>query len=592
MSAISSDFAVAYGQASPGVGAYTIRGLTPGAAYAVYVDEILAGGFSTPPLSPLPGPEEFYNAAESNDRDTDSPAVFTPVVALAGQTIPGISIVLNAFKPGDALPLADDGSLELALPFRFDICGQQFESVFVNANGSLTFGQPSADFSESRLEFLDGPARAAGLWRDLNPAAGGVITFGQTAQTFTVSWTGVPEYPATGANTFSVKLYRAYDRIDMSYGRTDATSGIAGVSCGGNGTSRFEAQQDLSLWRNLFVQLFTDAAGYELFSPQRPFDLANSTIRYTGTLDYNDRWAGLNDTPAAARRVPLPFSSASALRYTELERADDWDFFKFTAKAGQIVIAEVQTGDIDTLLGAFTSAGTLFAVDDDNGANRLSRLAFIAPSDGDYIVGVTTFPDFAFTGAGSETGRYVLSIQVLGGAILPLADDESVPVDLGFTFRFQNRSYSSVFVNGNGNLTFGGGDSDFSPTAGEFLAGLPRIAALWQDLVPAEGLVVATPEPGAITIHYLSVPTLFSERGNYFSVRLERGGGVMVSYEGVLAEEGLAGLTRGGGVADPGQTNLSRLFWTSAAARTTVRGVHAGRAVRHPVPEAAVQLMA
>jgi hypothetical protein len=171
VSAISSDFAVGYSQASPGVGAYTIRGLTPGAAYAVYVDEILAGGFSTPPLSPLPGAEEFYNAAESNDRDTDNPALFTPVVALAGQTISGISIILNAFKPGEPLPLADDGSLELALPFLFHVCGQSFESVFVNANGSLTFGAPSADFTESRLEFLDGPARAAGLWRDLNPVA-------------------------------------------------------------------------------------------------------------------------------------------------------------------------------------------------------------------------------------------------------------------------------------------------------------------------------------------------------------------------------------------------------------------------------------
>jgi hypothetical protein len=266
--------------------------------------------------------------------------------------------------------------------------------------------------------------------------------------------------------------------------------------------------------------------------------------------------------------VPLPFSSASALRYTELERPDDLDFFKFSAKAGQIVVAEVQTGQVDTLLGAFTSTGTLFAVDDDNGANRLSRLAFIAPSDGDYIVGVTTYPDFAFNGAGSGTGRYVLSIQVVGGTILPLADDESVPVDLGFPFRFQNQTYSSVFVNGNGNLTFGAGDSDFSPSIAEFLGGLPRIAALWQDLVPAEGLVVATREPGAVTFHYLSVPTLFSEQANYFSVRLDRSGGIAVSYDGVLAEEGLVGLTRGGGVADPGQTNLSRLFWTSSARRT------------------------
>jgi len=209
VSALSSDVTTDYSQSSPLAGRYTLRNLTPGAQYAVFVDEILAGGFSTPPLTPLPGPEEFYNGVgESTNGATDVPTAFTPVVAIVGVIVNGIDILFNAPVPGAPLPVGDDGSVQLFLPFTFKLCGQSFDSVFVNANGSVTFGEASGDFSESRFELLDGPPRAAGLWDDLNPAAGGTVTFGQTAHTFTVSWTGVPEFPAAGSNTFSIKSRR------------------------------------------------------------------------------------------------------------------------------------------------------------------------------------------------------------------------------------------------------------------------------------------------------------------------------------------------------------------------------------------------
>ncbi len=83
VSSISSDLTNDYSPDSPLAGVYTLRGLTPGAQYAIFVDGLQEGGFSTPP-GILPGPEEFYNGVnESNNSSTDVPNQFTPVLAVA-----------------------------------------------------------------------------------------------------------------------------------------------------------------------------------------------------------------------------------------------------------------------------------------------------------------------------------------------------------------------------------------------------------------------------------------------------------------------------------------------------------------------------
>lgn len=557
VSAISSDLTTDYSQGDPVTGTYAIEGLTPGADYRVYVDEILAGGFSTPPETPLPGPEEYASgAAESNGVTSPDPVTDFAFIQPGAS---GVDVIFNAPAPGDPLPVGDDGSVELFLPFPFRVCGETYNSVFVNANGSLTFGGASSDFSESAAEFLSGPPRIAGIWDDLNPSAGGQVYFDQSPYRFSVTWEGVPEFPAAGSNDFRIVLKKAANRIQSDYGELSVVDGLAGVSCGGAVTSGFESPIDIGSGFLSFINLLFQPAAYEVFGTANPNDLAFDSVRYTPTTNYEDFWAEPNDSLGQAQFIFLPFDSVPVFLFTEIEpEGNDVDFYRFWAEAGTTLVAEVLTGQIDTVMVLADAAGNEVAFDDDGGSGLLSRIIYPVPTTGFYYLGVSTFPDVAFTGAGSGEGRYVLDVFTLDGEVLTLGDDDSVEVPLGFSFPFQGSGWSSVFVNSNGNLTFGSGDTDFSESTADFLAGPPRIAPLWDDLSPNQGGLVLFEDGGtSATITFLGVPEFFATTGNTFSVTLDAGGDVAIDYGPVAAADALVGVTEGGGAADPGETDLS-----------------------------------
>lgn len=577
VSAISSDYTEDFSQANPLAGTYTLYGLTPGASYRVYVDQLLAGGFSTPPAA-LPGPEEYASGSrESNNQTSADPpeqfALFTPDAS-------GVNVIFNAPRPGDPLPVGDDGSVQLALPFSFSLCNQSFTSVFVNANGNLTFGAQSADFSETAAELLNGVPRIAALWDDLSPfgddgSPQGVVTFAETEDEFTVIYRNVPEYPSTGANTFSIKLSREkpQDReatnVQVTYGSLTAQDGIAGVSCGNSITAGNEPPRDLSEFFPETITLTKWPAIYEVFGTANPIDLADTVVRYNTRADFEDTWAEPNDTLRTARYIDLPFDSSNPRLYTEIEPAgNDVDFFRFNGRAGDALVAEIVSSALDTVLVLMDADGNVIAQDDDSGTGVLSRIATFLPSKGTYYLGVSTYPDTDFSGDGAGTGRYVLNAQVADRLTLTLDDDATQEIGIPFEFPYQGQNWSSVFVNSNGNLTFGAGSTDFSESAGELLSGPPRIAALWDDLSPQAGELFAQADETSWTVRYVGVPQYLAGDSNSFSITLSAAGGVTITYGAVAALDGLAGVTQGNGAPDPGETDLSAGTPLSAAGTT------------------------
>lgn len=559
VSAISGDRGV--------TGAFTLNGLTPGADYAIYVDQILQGGFSTAPIG-LPANEEFYNGAnESSDGLIDDPTEFVTVATAVGVTTANVDIIFNSPTPGVPLPVGDDGSVEVFLPFNFQLCGRDFESVFINANGNLTFGAPSGSFTESSAELLAGPPRIAGVWDDLNPSAGGAVTFDVNPFAMTIRWQDVPEFPAAGANSFEIVLKRNFLNIgghytgnafDLRYDNGTIVDGLSGFSCGGGVTSEFETAADLSRIRRLTANLL-QTARFEIFSAGNPNDLiSGDRLLFLQTKDFKDVFES-NNSLDHNQFVFLPFSSAPNHFFTEIAPSgNDVDYYGFFARAGKTLIAEVQSGQLDSLLGLFDIQGNLIAEDDDSAGNFLSRIVFPVEKTGFYFLAATTFPDLTYTGAGSAGNRYVLDIRTVDGVPITLGDDNFVEVPLNFSFPFQGQNYNSVFVNANGNLSFGTGSGDFSESVAELLGGPARIAALWDDLSPnAGGLVLLNNGPSETTVTFENVPQFFAADLNNFAVTIDANGSVSIDYGQVDALDGLVGISVGLGAPDPGATDLS-----------------------------------
>jgi hypothetical protein len=92
--------------------------------------------------------------------------------------------------------------------------------------------------------------------------------------------------------------------------------------------------------------------------------------------------------------------------------------------------------------------------------------------------------------------------------------------------------WNGFFLNSNGNITFGGGDTDFTPTVPEFRTNLPKIAVAWADLNPDARAVNPIQFPvqalgyanvNAFRVRYINVPESGFEdcdQRNTFSVTL------------------------------------------------------------------------
>jgi hypothetical protein len=69
--------------------------------------------------------------------------------------------------------------------------------------------------------------------------------------------------------------------------------------------------------------------------------------------------------------------------------------------------------------------------------------------------------------------------------------------------------------------------------------------------------VLVESDASSWSVSFMNVPEFFSTGANSFTVTLFPDGTIGVDYGALSANDGIAGVTPGGGVADPGESDLS-----------------------------------
>jgi C1A family cysteine protease len=144
---------------------------------------------------------------------------------------------------------------------------------------------------------------------------------------------------------------------------------------------------------------------------------------------------------------------------------------------------------------------------------------------------------------------------------LALGDDDSAAIPIGFSFPFFGKSYSTVYVNSDGNLSFGSGDSSSqNRDKNRFLTGVPRIAALYRDLDPSVGGSVSYQTQGdTLTIHYQAVRLYGSSLVSSVTIALHENGLIELSYGQVAMGSYIVGVSKGGSGNSGSEQALSSL---------------------------------
>ncbi len=133
---------------------------------------------------------------------------------------------------GTNLALGDDDYATVAMTGgdQAHLYGASYDEFFVGSNGYVTFNAGDIQHSDTLAEHFSQP-RISGLFDDLDPTAGGTVSYKKLSDRIAVTFEGVPQYSDNDSNNFQIELF--YDgRIRITLLDIDAIDGLVGISEG------------------------------------------------------------------------------------------------------------------------------------------------------------------------------------------------------------------------------------------------------------------------------------------------------------------------------------------------------------------------
>lgn len=419
--------------------------------------------------------------------------LLTATAVFAASSLAQVCSTYANAAPGININAGDDTTRNLALPFPFPFNGTSYTSIWINSNGSVSFGAGDTTFGESEALMLSGPPRVAVCWDDWYPpgaVAGGGVFFAPSPTQVNIVWKNVPRFTAGPPANMEIVLSIGggiclFHDATMSVS-TDAN--IVGLSAGNGAPAAPMSWTPLPLTVNSTnYQLFTNNVG------TTPFNLVGSKIQLVPATA--NTYVALNPTPPTCAPSTLPGFATPAVSYG----------------AGCPAAVPASGGNVYELF----ASGTV----------DLSNRSILFTAAG---------PDMFIAGPGPGFDN-----SFGPGDVRPLTDDAQVTVQVGAmgSFPFHGVQVSSIAVCSNGFLWMApNASSTYVANATDFGTMSPRIAPLWGDWNPGvAGTVYWSTGNGYCMATWQNV-LAYGTTGtqNTFQAKLFANGDIAFSYGAVL----------------------------------------------------------